>query len=165
MRMRGARFVLGVLSMPPPPLSKKDLPAPSFRLVFHPEDDDYKHFENAQLAPFDALATAFSPVNAWWLADAALLAYWDSALAAPRFANGGLQSVPFDTRGTQGYIASNADIAIVTFRGTEPDAVLDLIADARVKLTPWERPVERVHSGFRDALEVEIGRASCRERV
>jgi triacylglycerol lipase len=136
---------------------KKDLPAPSLKLVLKPKSDtEYVHFRDAKDAPFDPAAARFSAVNAWWLADASLLSYWDPPDATPKFLQpAALHSAPFSaaSTGTEGYVAWKESFAIVAFRGTEPDRILDLIADARFKLQPWDRPDERVHIGFKDALD------------
>jgi triacylglycerol lipase len=68
------------------PLQKKVLPPPSLSLVLSPASDShYTHFEGAHEAPFEAAASTLSRVNAWWLADASLLTYWDEAEARARF--------------------------------------------------------------------------------
>jgi hypothetical protein len=64
-------------------MTVKQMPPPSADLLFFPASDtDYTHFQDAEQNKFDDTADGFSPVNAWWLADAALLAYWDAARAA-----------------------------------------------------------------------------------
>ena len=139
---------------------KKDLPPPTFKRVFRPQDDDYKHFEHAADLPFDATSSEFSRLNAWWLADASLLSYWDRTVAQRRFLDDArLQSAAIDTGGTQCYVAWNDTFALVAFRGTEPDALRDILADARLRLRPW-RHVDggevdggKVHEGFQDALQ------------
>lgn len=57
------------------------------------------------------------------------------------------------TRGTEGFVATSADppLTIVAFRGTEPDKVEDLIADATTLQADWPdgaRQGARVHAGF-----------------
>jgi triacylglycerol lipase len=132
----------------------KHLPRPSLALVFHPASDrEYRHFENASDVPFEASSSGFSRVNAWWLAEAALLSYWDNAEARAIFGDrAALDSEPFQNKGTQGYVAWNHALAIVTLRGTEPDSILDIATDARIAMSPWDVPSESVHMGFRDAL-------------
>ena len=141
----------------------KKVPPPSLHLLGHPESDtEYRHFQVAlegglsapavTTMPFDHAAHAFSPINAWWLADAALLAYWDESTAAERFQTGaGLSSTFFDRDGTQGYVASNGQFAIVAFRGTQPDEGADLWTDLDFVPRPWERG-GRVHEGFMRGL-------------
>jgi triacylglycerol lipase len=134
---------------------KKPLPRPSLRLVVNPESDtDYRHFEGALDSPFDTTPTLFSRVNAWWLADSALLSYWNSDRASDIFRNqAGLESAPVQNNGTQGYVAWNQAFALVAFRGTEPDSALDILTNANIPFKPWDVSGERVHSGFMDALD------------
>jgi hypothetical protein len=132
---------------------KKKLPPASFQLVFHPEGDkEYRHFAGAAQAPFDAGATAFSFVNAWWLADASLLAYWDAVPAVRCFGEAGLRAELIHSDGTQCYVASTNSFTIVAFRGTEPDAIQDVVTDARAVLVEWNAS-ERVHGGFKEGLD------------
>jgi triacylglycerol lipase len=74
---------------------KRSPPKPSLWLVTHPESDaQYVHFQPqmadgsirraVDVTPFEPSASVFSPVNAWWLAEAALLSYWDTASVATR---------------------------------------------------------------------------------
>ena len=63
-------------------LEPKESPPPSLKLVSEPASDtEYEHFEAAHDVPFDFTSSAFSRVNAWWLADASLLTYWDQDAA------------------------------------------------------------------------------------
>jgi len=144
--------------------AKKDTPKPSLWLVTHPElDRDYMHFQPAmaggpprpafEVAPFDPAARGISPLNAWWLADAALLSYWAPDIAKKRFlAEAALQSEPFDREGTQGYVAWNDKAAIVAFRGTQPNEAADVWSDINFVPKPWEKD-GTVHEGFVGALE------------
>jgi triacylglycerol lipase len=143
---------------------KRDLPKPSLWLVTHPESDtEYMHFQPqmadgstrraADVAPFDAAARAFSPVNAWWLADAALLSYWDAGVAAPRFREqAGLDSEFFTSGGTQAYVVWNDSAVIVAFRGTQPNQASDIWSDVDFVPIPWTNG-GKVHQGFVAALD------------
>src|SRR5262249_10320659 len=124
----------------PPSFERKQPPPPSLTLVFHPEQDrEYVHFEATLTGkpsqpavtalPFDvAAAGTFSFVNAWWLADAALLSYWDRDEAKKRFrAGAGLSAELIDNEGTQCYVAGNERFTIVSFRGTQPDELIDVL--------------------------------------
>ena len=65
---------------------RKPRPAPDPKFVFDPASDAaYVHFDGHQHAPFAAAATSMTRANAWWLAEAALLAYWTPTNAIPRF--------------------------------------------------------------------------------
>jgi hypothetical protein len=52
----------------------------------------------------------------------------------------------------QGFGTTAGGVAYVAFRGTQPDSVSDMLADARFGLRPWPGG-GRVHHGFRDAFE------------
>src|SRR5262245_14905649 len=98
----------------PPPVYDADF-------VFHPElDAAYVHFENSASNPFIANPADLPRVNAWWLAESSLLAYWPPDRATPMFADAGLQSKFVKAGSTDCYVASNAGVVIVAFRGTEP---------------------------------------------
>jgi triacylglycerol lipase len=142
------------------PLQKKPLPRPSFSLVLHPESDrTYKHFEGSGEVPFEITTTTTSTMsraNAWWLADASLLTYWDEAQAKTRFAPAGLDSrlIGNEENDTQCYLAWSNTFTIVAFRGTQADRLQDLITDATLGLVDWDRqPGEHVHLGFLRALD------------
>ena len=116
----------------------KKLPDPDPQLLFHPElDTQYVFFENSQSFPFVPDATSFNKANAAWLADAALLAYWPSDGAKPKFAAAGLTDYSFlNQNGTQCHVASNDQFAIVCFRGTQPDQWQDVLADVEIAESP-----------------------------
>ena len=137
-------------------LQKKPLPRPSLSLVLHPEDDpSYRHFEDALSVPFDATPSAFSRINAWWLADAALLSYWRPEIARRIYSDqASLESVPIQRLDTQAYVAWNHAFALVAFRGTQPDSVVDVLTDALVGQKEWDMAGECVHAGFLEALDV-----------
>jgi len=98
-------------------------------------------------------------LNAWWLVEAATLAYSDPDFARTAFARAGLPDVRFfDGKSTQCYVAGNDDFIIVAFRGTELRSrgehamVYDVLVDVQVNLVPDEGG-GRTHSGFRKALD------------
>jgi hypothetical protein len=131
---------------------QKPAPVYSVELVLHPQrDNGYVHFENASEHPFQPDATEFAPVNVWWLADSALLTYWDEQDAAAIFSRAGLQSRFLNVGSTDCYVAWSSAFVIVAFRGTEPDDWEDVLTDAQIALVPWR--VGKVHQGFRDALD------------
>jgi triacylglycerol lipase len=90
--------------------------------------------------------------NAWWLADAALLSYWNPADVKTRFETAGLATQSIVSGGTQCYVATGLGAAIVVFRGTQPDQWRDVLDDVRLALVAWDRSETRVHAGFKDAL-------------
>lgn len=131
---------------------QKPRPSPDLRFVFHPESDDtYRHFDGSQGAPFGARATSMTRANAWWLAESALLAYWDAAEATRRFAGAGLSAELVEEADTQVYVAWSADAILVSFRGTQSGSIGDIVDDASAVLVPWAHGC--VHLGFREALE------------
>ena len=131
---------------------KKPAPVYSLGFVFHPErDGHYVHFENAAANPFDPDPNSFPRVNAWWLAEAALLTYWNPADAIPLFQAAGFQCQFITAQGTDCYVATHDRFAIVAFRGTQPHDWNDILADVNVVLVPWKTGL--VHLGFRKAFE------------
>jgi hypothetical protein len=140
---------------------KKELPKnPSFELqrdlLLHPESNptQYLAFEDAATYRFAPHATTWSRVNAWWLADAAWIAYHHDASAVRDVFRSRAQMDScelFANGGTECYLATCASFAIVTFRGTQSDAWKDLFSDVLLKAVPWD--VGHVHQGFGKALE------------
>ena len=83
--------------------------------------------------PFESTATAYSLNNAYWLAQAAIIAYQEKSTIQPAVATLGLEHFEFLSRGdTEGYITANKHMIVVAFRGTEPSHLQDLLADARL---------------------------------
>ena len=62
------------------------------------------------------------------------------------------QVTPLAAKETQCFVASNADILVVAFRGTEPSNLKDWLTDARIKYSagPFN---SKVHNGFKKALK------------
>ena len=132
---------------------QKPAPVYSSDLVFHPEHDAaYKHFENAAANPFQPNAADLSRVNAWWLAEAALLTYWSPADAIPIYRSAGFDCTFVSANGTDCYVASQKDFLVVAFRGTQPGQWQDVLADANLVQAPWD--TGRVHLGFKNAFNV-----------
>jgi pimeloyl-ACP methyl ester carboxylesterase len=156
---------------------RKPIPPPTFDVVVPPnltlpaEDKPRRYFEGASEHPFRPEATAFDLVNAWWLAEAALLAYAEPDEARPRYLDGGFRAefFPGSAQGTQAYVLVRDEFCVVAFRGTQlpknavgsgPDAILaaftelfkDSMADEHIRLVPFPNG-GRVHRGFNDALE------------
>ncbi|MEO8069991.1 MAG: lipase family protein [Acidobacteriota bacterium] len=135
---------------------RKPIPTPEVRFVFHPEEDTaYRHFDGHEQAPFAAKAKTVTRANAWWLAESALLTYWNSVDAVPRFAVAGLSAELVEDSDTQAYLAWSSTAVFVCFRGTQPGRVADILADGLLVLVPWKAGsgVGFVHLGFREALE------------
>jgi len=113
-------------------------PAPDWEHLFYPERD-YEYFRRPFPSP--ARSHVADPTTAAWMADAAMLAYGRSGpeLLAPEkfssfFERAGLQCETIgewtDTsRGTQAFFASNAEFAVLSFRGTEKSDWTDSLVD------------------------------------
>jgi triacylglycerol lipase len=145
----------------PRPVKKKLPENPSLavqhQLLFHPETNptNYVPFQDARTYTFEPDATALSRVNAWWLADAAWLAYWhDESAVRQVFAdNTGLPNGELvASGGTECYVAWCDAFAIAAFRGTQPDDWNDIFDDARYVAVPGD--AGRVHKGFLHGLDV-----------
>ncbi len=125
---------------------------------------DYKYFQDCDRLPFRPHAHQFDMVNAWWLIEAATLAYAPPRFAFEKFTRTGcFQQVEFfDTKTTQCYVASTDRFAIVAFRGSEarlqensadPGHIFaDWLANFNFLLESWEHG-GRVHRGFKAALD------------
>jgi len=142
------------------------------KYVLHPEEDeDYEHFKDARDNPFVPKPGAIGRLNSWWLAEAALLAYWGPEVALERFKEAGLaaefiqepeppgsaernpRDKQIQIQGVQCYVASNDEFALVAFRGTQPDQWRDVLDDALFLHTRWENTDTFVHCGFNNALK------------
>lgn len=164
---------------PAPPLGSamlKPLPASDAALLLPPvSPEHYRYFEHGAEHPFDAEGTTPTLRNAWWLADCALAAYADPAMAQAIFQSGGLGLAEFapvsgPRYGGQCYVVADESKIILTFRGTQvvksehvgdlerlhdtvKNVLRDIITDAKVRLVPWQgRAAGRVHQGFADSL-------------
>ena len=120
-----------------------------------------RYFENSDRFDFEPGAQDFSWKNAWWLADASLLAYvkkktWDdikAILTAARFDDA--KQVGADpAKSTKGFVAwrsGPSPFAVVAFRGTDNDDRRTL--DTDVDLSPESRDGYLVHRGFGRAFD------------
>ena len=139
---------------------------PQLQEGLHLPNHAYRYFAQGQSHPFRPQVTTFEPVNAWWLAEAALLAYAEEPFIRQVWRQDDLQPENskvafFRGRSTQCFVVQHADFVLVAFRGTEirPQeglSVDNIIADIRINLR--FRLVEaaaggRVHQGFQDALD------------
>lgn len=145
-------------SLPPHPLHRpipRDL---SRRRLFLP-DETYPYLAGSAGHPFRPAAGGFEAVNAWWLAEISMLAYVRSGefirrtLERAGFPDAALiESPPGSRWNTRCIWAEQETFVIVCFRGTEPGSTRDYATDARFQSAPMGGR-ERVHRGFRDALE------------
>lgn len=147
------------------PLAKKDLPVIT-RDNLVPPYHDYTYFRDAADNPFIPAAAGFEMVNAWWLAEAATLAYHLPDKVGEEFGKAGLRlldPIQDGRTGTECFVAVGEQFAVVAFRGTEtglrrndPDfrhIFLDLWTDARARLTSFGPGAGRVHEGFLAAYD------------
>lgn len=147
---------------------KKPIPAPVPEVLF-PPSMTHVYFDDAAKHPFEPQVRTYSPTNAWWCAEAALLAYGNQSFVPLRFKRGGLRCddrQPFSGASTQAYVAHNDAFVLVAFRGTQllrydPDRTLidviedvlrDIYADAKFGLVVWDG-ARHVHRGFKAALD------------
>src|SRR5690348_17269137 len=65
---------------------------PPIDIYTHIPQTQYIYFEDSENHPFQYYASGFSIVNAWWLADAAMLAYSDVPVAEYWFRKAGFES-------------------------------------------------------------------------
>jgi len=125
------------------------------RFVLRPEQDtSYVHFEDAVAHAFQPDPAVFPRVNVWWLAETALLSYWDPDAAIPCFNAAGLEAEFVKAGGTECYVVWQSSWLAVAFRGTEGDQWSDILTDARFAQIPWKG--SHVHAGFAHAVrEIE----------
>lgn len=135
-------------------------------------DNDYFYFADADRHPtaarnpFDPDASGFSPVNAWWLSEAATLVYSDEGTVRDIFR----RKTPlhefraFSVGGTQCFVAWNQEFAIVAFRGTEisprkgsrrdfSEIHRDIVTDADIRTSDFGDGTH-VHRGFAEQFEL-----------
>jgi len=147
----------------------KIIPDPNLEVVL-PPNLNHVYFAEASQHPFRFKAQRFQLVNAWWLAEAALLAYAEKEFAIPQYTKAGLNvegNQPFSIGGsTQCYVAHNQNFVIVAFRGTQVpkpvagkipgeiwrQVVTDLWMDGKFRLVVSGQGGS-VHEGFKMALD------------
>ncbi len=143
-------------------LEQRPLPEITWTNIIPPYDD-YPFFKDCKKVPFRPEAVVFDLVNAWWLCEAATLAYSEPEHARAKFAAAGLPEVEFFSGpSTQCYLAAGDRFSIVAFRGTETgkrrdrddyaNIVADIRADFDVRLTESGQG-GKVHRGFMEALD------------
>ncbi len=141
---------------------RKAVPEISWQNI-SPPFKDYTYYNHVEVFPFEFKAKAFSPVNAWWLSEAATLVYADEDFVRSRFKKAGLNNVVFLNKdSTQCFVASNDKYALVVFRGSEiwkkkekfdlGKILADLMTDVDIRLVKWEQG-GKVHRGFKNALD------------
>lgn len=135
---------------------QKPLPRQTARALNPPANvvEPYTFFESVRDHPFQPLDTSLNLRNAWWLADAALLAYSSEADVRKAFASAGLigDVACFEgVHSTQAYVVAMPDAIVLAFRGTQVDdfwsSVLDFAVDAQF-LPAADPRGHLVHAGF-----------------
>jgi hypothetical protein len=158
---------------------QKPLPPQTPRALNPPANvtQPYVFFESVGAHPLQPLETALNLRNAWWMADAALLAYSHPAAIETAFATAGMKAAISHFHGahsTEAYVASLPDALVLAFRGTQLDdfwsSVLDFLVDAKFLPLP-DAGGHLVHAGFQAALdevwtdiEVHLRREQARAR-
>src|SRR5207249_2221506 len=122
---------------------------PPIDVYTHIPQMQYLYFENSENHPFEFDAPDFSMVNAWWLADAAMLAYSDVSVVEYGFKKAGFGKVElFTGKTTQCYVARRkeylykdgryVEYVFVVFRGTRAPGknqdIIGVVNDWRVDL-------------------------------
>lgn len=139
-------------------------PVPSRELsTIAPPNVEHEYFKGYAKHPFLSDAEEFALVNAWWMAEAALLAYADPSFVEEKLLEAGLSEFRnFDGKSTQCYVAhGDPEFAIVSFSGSdmrqrEGSGAFDVLADWLVNLN-FDRASSvqggQVHGGFKKALD------------
>jgi triacylglycerol lipase len=100
---------------------------------------------------FNPNTTKWNPFNALGLAEAAQLAYRDQPTIVSVLQQNGFPNARYiERRETQLFVASNDQMVVVAFRGTEPAKIKDWMTDADIVAVP--ATVGCVHDGFNRAL-------------
>ena len=139
---------------------QKPLPRQTPRALNPPANvrEPYTFFEAVREHPLQPLDTALNLRNAWWLADAALLAYSNEGDVGKAFGAAGITadiSCFHGLHSTQAYVIAMPDAIVLAFRGTQVDdfwsSVLDFAVDALFLPAP-DSHGHLVHAGFLAAL-------------
>ena len=102
---------------------------------------------------FEPKATKYNSNNAYLLAQAARLAYQPSESVENTIKNEWkMPNVRFiDRQETQCFVAGDDEKIIISFRGTEPKKIQDLMSDIKLRLVA--HPLGKVHRGFLAAID------------
>jgi triacylglycerol lipase len=124
---------------------------------------DYDYFKHYKLFSFQYKSITFNMINAWWLIEAAALAYAEKNIAALFLKNAGFKNVRyFSGKSSQCYVIHNDQYIIIAFNGidrnihNDPTKFTDIIAkinsNYNMQLVDSGR-VGKVHRGFKDGLD------------
>ncbi|MEI3652272.1 MAG: lipase family protein [Dolichospermum lemmermannii FEM_B0920] len=102
---------------------------------------------------FEPKATKYSAKNAYFLGKAAQLAYQPLQVVENVVKNDWtMPNVRFiDKQETQCFVAGDDEKIIISFRGTEPCKIQDLMSDLKLRFT--DHPLGKVHRGFLKAID------------
>jgi triacylglycerol lipase len=102
---------------------------------------------------FDPKSTKYNSNNAYLLAQAAKLAYQPLQIVENVVKNDWkMSNVRFiDKQETQCFVAGDDEKIIISFRGTEPSKMQDLMSDLKLRFT--DHPLGKVHRGFLKAID------------
>lgn len=138
---------------------QKQLPPATYEMLRPPAGPGYTFFESAGQHPFDPDQTRLDLANAWWLCDAAFLAYSAQNVVEATYRALGVPPERIrwfsGPKTTQCYVVEFDDWILLAFRGTQIDrfweSIVDWSFDFRVALVPDGRG-HWVHAGFHDAV-------------
>jgi len=138
---------------------QKQLPPATYDALRPPAGPGYTFFESAGQHPFDPSRTDLDLANAWWLMDAAFLAYSAEPVVRDTYTRLGIPDQRLrwfsGAKTTQCYVVEFDDWILLAFRGTQIDnfweSVVDWSFDFRIALVPDGRG-HQVHAGFNDAM-------------
>ena len=121
-----------------------------------PPDMDYRYFEDYGSYKFKYKSKKFEINNAWFLAEASLLAYCHPQFVRLVFAEAGIRNFRafIGNNIAYAFVLDNGKFATVVFRGTElkgKNFFLGAMADLSFNFEP--EGAGMVHSGFRSALD------------
>ena len=93
------------------------------------------------------------PEQAHLFAQLSEIAYTDPKDSEVQFKELGFKSEFIDVKGSQAYLLTNADDAIVVCRGTQPTEFADIGADLDARPVPSSTSIGKVHRGFKRSVD------------
>jgi len=99
---------------------------------------------------FNPTATSYDPRNALWLGKAADLAYQDIASVEQALQGWNVIPLADSVTDTSGFVAGNAEMIVISFRGTEAHKLKDWLTDLNAGHA--DGPIGKVHKGFYQAI-------------
>ncbi len=124
--------------------------------LYHPER--VQAFKDvARFPKFEPTLSNFSVINAWWMANAAHLAYHSVKNIELQLNQLGYELLHHTNHShTFCYIASNAESAFIAFRGTQFRNKIDARTDLNFPFTQYQssKHKAKVHRGFSNALDI-----------